>query len=266
MQPRCVSRLSMMIWRTSPPPFADDHHAAASARRWRLMPSRHRRRLAARRVAQPVQPLRGRRARGPPACPRRGPAITFVCCSKSPWRRASWIASLASSWPSSSLRDCERLHRHAQALGRRSHARRVPVVGGRVDDRRRAGRRVLKREDARAHEHALAPGDHCTSDASAGVAMPPAQKSTTGSFWSRATWRTRSSGDCRSVAAVAGWVASRRPSRRIYRCRMERRWRAASARCLGPVPASPLERIIAAPCADPAQRFAQVGRAAQTGS
>ena len=42
-----------------------------------------------------------------------------------------------------------------------------------------------------------------TSDASAGVAIPPAQNSTTGSWPSAATWRTSGSGDCSSLAAVA---------------------------------------------------------------
>ena len=46
------------------------------------------------------------------------------------------------------------------------------------------------------------------SAASAGVAMPPAQNSTTGSLPSRATWRTSSSGAASSFAAVASSASS----------------------------------------------------------
>ena len=82
------------------------------------------------------------------------------------------------------------------------------------------------------------------SEASAGVAMPPAQNSTTGRPPSWATPRTRSSGACRSFAAVASSASSSVPRRRISD-RIERMWRTAST--MSPVPASPLERIIAAP-------------------
>ena len=82
------------------------------------------------------------------------------------------------------------------------------------------------------------------SDASAGVAMPPAQNSTTGSLPASATPRTRSSGDCSSLAAVASSRSSSVCRRRISE-RILRMWRTAST--MSPVPASPLERIIAAP-------------------
>ena len=47
-----------------------------------------------------------------------------------------------------------------------------------------------------------------TSDASAGVAIPPAQNRTTGSRPSAATWRTRCSGAPSSLAAVASSASS----------------------------------------------------------
>ena len=84
------------------------------------------------------------------------------------------------------------------------------------------------------------------SAASAGVAIPPAQNSTTGSLPSRATWRTRSSDAWCSLAAVASSASSITPSRLISPL-MRRMWRTAST--MSPVPASPLERIIAAPSA-----------------
>ena len=83
-----------------------------------------------------------------------------------------------------------------------------------------------------------------TSDASAGVAMPPAQNITTGSLPVSATPRTRSSGARRSFAAEASSVSSRPFSRRSSPV-IARRWRTAST--MSPVPASPLERIMAAP-------------------
>ena len=82
------------------------------------------------------------------------------------------------------------------------------------------------------------------SAASAGVAMPPAQNRTTGRRPSRATRRTMSSGAAISFAAVG---SSSSPS--IVRRRISppilRMWRTAST--MSPVPASPFDRIIAAP-------------------
>ena len=83
-----------------------------------------------------------------------------------------------------------------------------------------------------------------TSEASAGVAIPPAQNSTTGRRPSAATWRTSGSGAASSLAAVASSSVSSIVRRRISP-RIMRRWRTAST--MSPVPASPLERIIAAP-------------------
>ena len=82
------------------------------------------------------------------------------------------------------------------------------------------------------------------SAASAGVAMPPATKLTTGSLPFSATCLTSSYGACSSFAATnssssrIAWSA-RMPA---WRARM---WRTAST--MLPVPASPLVRIIAAP-------------------
>ena len=84
------------------------------------------------------------------------------------------------------------------------------------------------------------------SAASAGVATPPAENMTTGSLPFSATSRTRSSGACRSLAAVASSTSSRLVRRRISPPIL-RMWRTASTTL--PVPASPLERIIAAPSA-----------------
>ncbi len=82
------------------------------------------------------------------------------------------------------------------------------------------------------------------SAASAGVAMPPAQNRTTGRRPSRPTLRTMSSGAASSLAAVA---ISSSPSivRRRISPPIRRMWRTAST--MSPVPASPFERIIAAP-------------------
>ena len=81
------------------------------------------------------------------------------------------------------------------------------------------------------------------SAASAGVAIPPAQKSTTGSFPSRPPHdelkrRAKLLGRSRQL------VSAERRERRISPV-MRRMWRTAST--MSPVPASPLERIIAAP-------------------
>ena len=82
------------------------------------------------------------------------------------------------------------------------------------------------------------------SAASAGVAMPPAQNSGTGSQPVSATSCTSGSGACSCLAqsnssAESAWVILRMSPM------IERRWRTAST--MLPVPASPLERIIAAP-------------------
>ena len=83
-----------------------------------------------------------------------------------------------------------------------------------------------------------------TSAASAGVAMPPATKLTTGSLPSAATSWTSSNGASSSLAATNS-SSSRMPCRRRMSASTSRMWRTAST--MLPVPASPLVRIIAAP-------------------
>ena len=80
--------------------------------------------------------------------------------------------------------------------------------------------------------------------ASAGVAMPPAQNSTTGRREERPTSRTSSSGALSSFAAPASSASPSVLSLRISLVIM-RMCRTAST--MSPVPASPLERIMAAP-------------------
>ena len=82
------------------------------------------------------------------------------------------------------------------------------------------------------------------SAASAGVAMPPAEKFGTGSLPAFATHRTRSYGAPRFLASV---ISSSGPSmvRRRTPEMTARMWRTAST--ILPEPASPLVRIIAAP-------------------
>ena len=74
--------------------------------------------------------------------------------------------------------------------------------------------------------------------------MPPAVNSTTGSLPLAATSATRSYGACSSFAATYSSSGESEPSRRISP-RIVRMW--VTALETSPVPASPLERIIAAP-------------------
>src|ERR1035438_8228789 len=83
-----------------------------------------------------------------------------------------------------------------------------------------------------------------TRAASAGVAMPPAEKFGTGSVPCRATHSTSSRGACRFLAAAASSSAPSTVSCFISRT-MVRMWRTAST--MLPLPASPLVRIMAAP-------------------
>ena len=80
--------------------------------------------------------------------------------------------------------------------------------------------------------------------ASAGVAMPPAVNSVTGSLPARATSTTRSYGACNSFAATNNSSSDSDVNRRISPPIL-RMW--VVALDTSPVPASPLERIIAAP-------------------
>jgi hypothetical protein len=80
--------------------------------------------------------------------------------------------------------------------------------------------------------------------ASAGVAIPPAVNNTTGSRPAAATSATSSYGACNSLAAANSSSAAR-PCNREIPPRIARICRVASTTF--PVPASPLDRIIAAP-------------------
>ncbi|SKY44550.1 Uncharacterised protein [Mycobacteroides abscessus subsp. abscessus] len=80
--------------------------------------------------------------------------------------------------------------------------------------------------------------------ASAGVAIPPAVNRVTGSLPALATSTTRSYGACNSFAATYNSSFGSEVRRRIS-SRILRMWVVAFE--TSPVPASPLERIIAAP-------------------
>src|ERR1700676_294960 len=85
-----------------------------------------------------------------------------------------------------------------------------------------------------------------TRAASAGVAMPPAEKLGTGSLPVLAIWRIRSSGAPISLASCMSSSSRSMVSLRMW-LTMARMWRTASTTL--PEPASPLVRIIAAPSA-----------------
>ncbi len=84
------------------------------------------------------------------------------------------------------------------------------------------------------------------SDASAGVAIPPAVKVTTGSFPFSATHFTSSYGARSSFASAYSSSSRSAPSRRMWP-KTERM--CVTALTMSPVPASPFVRIIAAPSA-----------------
>ena len=83
------------------------------------------------------------------------------------------------------------------------------------------------------------------SAASAGVAMPPAEKFTTGSLPFSATHFTSSYGAWSSLAAAKSCSSGASPRGSAISAVTVRMWRTAST--MLPVPASPLVRIIAAP-------------------
>ena len=156
MQPRC-SRSSMIIPAQVPSTGLPLRHERAQrvAEPFALDAERHRRRLAARHH-QPVEPVEvGGHADlahlGAEALQHLGMRFEVALQGEN----ADYQPRLASSWPLFELARLERLHRHAEALGRVRDALRVPEVRGRLDDRRRARGRVLGLEDARADEHAL---------------------------------------------------------------------------------------------------------------
>src|SRR4051794_35532564 len=211
---------------------------------------RHRRRLAARHD-EPVEPVEvGRgadladlrtelaqnlRVRGEAALQREDADERRVGVAHQP--------RPASSCVSSSLRAsrlCIAVPRPSDAFATRAASRKW-VVASTIAAARGAGSSDLKIPEPT--NTASAPS--CmTSDASAGVAMPPAQNSGTGRRPSWATRRTRSRGAWSAFAAPKSSASSSGCRRRISPV-IERRWRTAST--MSPVPASPLERIIAAP-------------------
>ena len=114
---------------------------------------------------------------------------------------------LASSCASSSLRvssEVIAMPRPSEARATRAGSAKC-VVASTIAAARVAGSSDLKMPEPTK----LPSAPSCIiSAASAGVAIPPAQNSTTGSLPSRATWRTRSSGAWCSLAAVASSASS----------------------------------------------------------
>src|SRR5215211_7768555 len=214
-----------------------------------LDPQRHRRRLAAR-DHEPVEPFEvGGHADlahlGAEVAQHPRVRLEVALEREDADERRAHQPRLASSCCSSSLRDSSEAMacpRPSEARATRSASRKC-VVASTIAAARVAGSSDLKMPEPTNRPSAPS----CIiSDASAGVAMPPAQNSTTGSLPSRATWRTRSSGAWCSLAAVASWASSITVSALISPV-MRRMWRTAST--MSPVPASPLERIMAAPSA-----------------
>ena len=146
---------------------------------------------------------RAARARAPRSRPG-GRARRRAACPERPtsrgWRAAGPRRACASRATASPCR------------GPRRRWRRAPGPGSGSSPRRSRAARVAGSSDLKMPEPTNTPSaPSCiTSDASAGVAMPPAQNSTTGSLPSRATWRTRSSGAWSSLAAVASSMSSER--------------------------------------------------------
>ncbi len=147
---------------------------------------RHRRRLAAGQD-QRVEPVEVGRARGPRAPPRRARAASGRAPRSRPAARGRRRAA-ARRRPASpaaareqlllvELARLEALHRVAEAARGAEHARRVVEVRRRLDDRRARGApgsSLLKMPEP---TNTPSAPSCIISDASAGVAMPPAQKS-----------------------------------------------------------------------------------------
>ena len=177
-----------------------------------LDPERHRRRLAAG-DHEPVEAARGRRARAPRAPRRRGSRSTRACASKSPWSASTPTSGALTSrgWRGAAApRACATRARPSPGRGPRRRVRRARHRGSASSPRRSRRRGVAGSSDLKMPEPTNTPSaPSCIiSDASAGVAMPPAQNSTTGSLPASATPRTRSSGAWCSFAAVASSASS----------------------------------------------------------
>src|SRR3954447_7544469 len=219
---------------------------------------RHRRRLAARHdeTVEAVEVGRGAdladvgaelaqdlRVRGEAALQREHADEGPVVRRRGAVRTVVYQPRPASSCVSSNLRAsrlCIAVPRPSHAFATRAASRKC-VVASTIAAARGAGSSDLKMPEP---TNTPSAPSCITSDASAGVAIPPAQNVTTGSLPVSATPRTRSNGACRFLTAVASSMSSSDCSQRIAP-RISRRWRTAST--MSPVPASPFERIIAAP-------------------
>ena len=172
-----------------------------------LDPERHRRRLAAR-DHEPVEPVEvGGHAHlahlGAEAAQHARVRLEVALEREHADERRAHQPRLARSCCSSSLRDSsETIAWPRPSLARARRARRR---GSAWSPRRSPRPRVAGSSDLKMPEPTNTPSaPSCIiSDASAGVAMPPAQNSTTGSLPASATPRTRSSGAWCSLAAVA---------------------------------------------------------------
>ena len=178
---------------------------------------RHRRRLAAGHD-EPVEAVEVARACAPRAPRRPSAAQDAACAAKPPCRARTPTqrrrCSPAAAGEQLTLVELARLERlPSPGRGPRwPRATRVGVVevrGGLDDRARRASPGPTDLKMPEPTKTASAPS--CmTSDASAGVAMPPAQNSGTGSLPSWATPRTRSSGARSSLAAVMSSISLER--------------------------------------------------------
>ena len=175
-----------------------------------LDPQRHRRRLAARQHER-VDPVEVARRRAPRAPPRRAPRSILPCASKSPWRastptdRGSWRATSRAVRAAARRAACGTRGSPSRRRGPRRRRRRARGRRSWSSRRRSPRARAAGSSDLKMPEPTNTPSaPSCiTSEASAGVAIPPAQNITTGRRPSRATERTSSSGAASSFAALA---------------------------------------------------------------
>ena len=162
---------------------------------------------------EPVEAARGRRARAPRGCPRRGAASIRAWASKPPCSASTPIsggppglrgaatsrAGPAAARPrASSSRGSPSASRDR---ARRGDALGVLPVGGGLDDRPRPRGRVLGLEDARADEHAFGAERHHQRGVGRG-GDPAGAEEHYRQAPRAATSRTRSSGAPSSLAAV----------------------------------------------------------------
>ena len=206
---------------------AEHRHARARRARAAARPAPRARSRASswstpRRGSRARRGRRGRPARAPRARRAPSPASIRSCASKPPCRASTPI----SGWPATratgarlpaalgqqllvvELGALEALHRRARARARRAATRSGScqcVVASTIARARAGGSSDLKMPEP---TNTPSAPSAIISAASAGVAIPPAQNSTTGRRPSRATPRTRSSGAPSSLAAVASSSSS----------------------------------------------------------